>query len=587
MIKKNISFFLTLLFICGILIGCNNAQNGSESSELVTESYPELVIASDGETEFTIRVADDINSESAALKEAVSNLHNAIFEMTGARLSITADRKYNEEDASHPAILIGRTQDAESQTIGAMRIDEFVISMSGNKVVICAEHAEGAITAIKYFINKIIIPQSTGNNKTLIFNESHCFTYTATKHAIKSINCLGAELGTYRMVIPENANINERMTANMLRHHLVMNYAYDLEIVEDTETSVQYEILIGNTSRTTVKPDANNYIISAENGKLQINADGMLGYENLTDHLRNDFFKAGNDAEYTIEEGFSYSGEVVTKLSDGTHYVTNRVGEVRCMFNNIYGWPSDSGPVSVKQDYQIEVFKAYRPDVIGLQEHTTYYRGSFDKKLSDIGYTKVEVADTDNYTPLYYRDDILDVIDRGFLRYTEGGDASKSVTWALFETATGERFIAMSTHFMWDSPDITDPNAIRKSNATELLALINELHNRYDDPIIVGGDLNCNISSEPLKLLCDKLLVAQEHAVTKNNNNGAHGFATYDEMYKYYTSYIAPGGTYSGSAIDHILTTDDVQIEGFGTICNDYTLYTSDHSPVLIDFTLK
>ena len=64
------------------------------------------------------------------------------------------------------------------------------------------------------------------------------------------------------------------------------------------------------------------------------------------------------------------------------------------------------------------------------------------------------------------------------------------------------------------------------------------------------------------------------------------GFLLYDSEYGYYTSFSAPNGKYS-SAIDHILVTEGTQVKAFGTICNEYTLYTSDHSPVLIDISFE
>lgn len=598
-LKKYIYQLIAMLLLAPVFAGCRNGtppddETETQDSAAATTSPQEddpatLILAENGQSDFTIWLARDLYATAPDVKEALAEITDLIKNKTGASIPIKSDSSATEADFESPGILVGSTVFPESAEVGlVMKNQDFYVGMSGNKVLLCGASNTGVYNAVRYFYNNVVLKQRPDADQPLVFTAEHVYQSGKT-YPINSVLCCGTELSQYRMVIPENATVNESMLANNLRYHLSQQYGHDFEIVTDSQPEAEFEILIGQTERTTATADGSGYTVSASGGKLQLYAGNMRGYEALDEYVRQELLRAGSGANYTIDEGFSHSGRPVNSLNDGTLLSEERTGDVRTMFYNVYGY-SESGPVSLRQQMQLELLKVYQPDVLGMQEYSAAYHSAFTAMLNGIGYRQVEVsAGTANYTPLFYRADRLEVLDSGYLRYDGPNDAnSKSVTWAVFRIReSGKRFIAMSTHFMWSQPGI-DANAARVSNAREITALISELRSNaaYRElPVIFGGDLNCQVSSEPLRIVTGGgMQNAHDKAERKNDSNGYHSYATYDTANQVYVQIPSVTGSYA-SAIDHAMVSANVTVNTFASLISPYTLYCSDHMPVITDLS--
>ena len=183
-------------------------------------------------------------------------------------------------------------------------------------------------------------------------------------------------------------------------------------------------------------------------------------------------------------------------------------GHVRAMFYNIYGWmwyPDktnaphlSSGPISLRQKMEAELFSLYTPDLIGMQEYSAYFHKDMTPLLTEMGYKEVDVSFADarqpdgtkiNYTPFFYRPDTLTLIDAEFIMYPEtmqdpenpgsvlnvNDVKSKSLTWAIFEENVSKKsFIAVNTHFMYSAAWLSDTlrHKARIDNALTVLKTI-------------------------------------------------------------------------------------------------------------------
>lgn len=608
--KKLFSIFFALLLALGCLFGCtpdtdNTYENDGKGDESISESQnesqndtdskDELEVVKDGKTEFSVWVEQTMWSERTDLRAQVRELTSKIEAKTGAKLTVSGDRYFTEADESKPAILIGRTKSESNYKLSeSLRIGDYIIGRSGNKILIYAEHAEGAMDGIKYFIGKILTPE-TESGRDFSFKKSHEYTYKKT-YGITSIKCLDKELYEYSLVIPENATASENLIAYTLRYHLITNYGFDLSVIKDSDTPVKNEILIGKTNRSTVTPDVNYYTVSAKNGKLEIAANGALGYENLMNYITTKLFRTGENKKYTLEENFLANEPITPSTDNGSFLAGNHTGDVRFMTYNVYGY-GEGAPVNIRIHLQIELIKSYMPDIVGFQEYTDVYHTGLTPLLLELGYTQVTV-DTEidgvvykNFTPMFYRADKLTQKASGFNIQTNSNpnELSKTTTWASFETTDGKKVSAIATHFMW-SGDNKVPNhaQLRKEHAEYVAALSAELKQTYGAPVIFGADMNCNSASEPsLILLEGGLALAQEIAPEgrKNDNNGHHAHASYDKVNNYFTSYSIPRGKYTAS-IDHIYVTEGTTVTAFATLCSEYAVFSSDHSPLIVDVTL-
>lgn len=588
-------FLLVALLSGSALAGCDTTPQESHTEETTTTPLPAetdvtLTLAADGKTDYTIYYAKDLMSDTG-LMDIIGTVCTRIKKNTGADIKMSSDRSYNENRADEPAILIGVTQWAEStQTLEQLHLKEggYYVGVSGNKVVICGKNAEACTNGVMYFLNMIVAVQGKAGT-TLTFSTSDTL-FESGDYGIESVTCLNRPLYDYRIIIPSNPTVNESMTAKNLRYWLLQEYGYLLELAEDDEAVTDAEILVGKTNRTTVSAEGNTYTVAAVDGKLQLCADSLIGYEGLYTYLTEILLAPTGDATYTISE-FTQTADATSTVEASTGLSLQTEGDVRVLFYNVYGWGNYNQVL--RQKLQLEMFQTYAPDVLALQEFSNYSRTlGLQTGLNEIGYTEVQVsAGSSNFTPLFYRADRLKVVDSGYVLYSGDNDAnSKSVTWAIFETLdTGKRFAAMSTHFMYNLNG-SDHTSTRVSNAQEMLSVITRLRADplyADIPFILGGDFNCKTSDSPANVLRDGgLTSAWDIALKKTDSSGHHSYPEYSATYGTFIKWSKPTGTYANS-IDQIWTLGDITVNNFVTLTSFYALVSSDHSPEVVDITLQ
>lgn len=551
------------------------------------------VISAEGKTDYTIWYEESLNCDTSVMRQ-IERVRTIIKDKTDAIISCSSDRNYVKSiDSGQPAILVGRTAFSETEVIDNywLKTDDFFVGTVENKIMIYGTTQKACSKALDYFCE--VLEEQEAKDKTLTFSAEHEMQ-SSDSYEINSIDCMGTQLSRYCIVYPDSPTTDEKFFAYIFRYYLLRNYGYNLEIVSDDEDDNEYEILIGNTARTTQKPQEGQFVVSAGNNKLQLFATDMQSYESMYQYITKDLLKQADGGDHIISEGFTYVGDKVQTLEAGTQFAAESLGDVRFMFYNVYGYKAQCGPIDERQNLQEQLIKTYMPDVLAFQEYSGNYHSTFTYRLRKSGYSEVEVlAGVKNYTPLFYRKDRLKVVDSGYLLYDGPNDNnSKSVTWAVFEVLeSGKQFIAMSTHFMYNQSGI-DANAARISNAEEAAALIAELRSNDDYkklPILFGGDLNCNMKSEPIEKLTESgLLNAWESAEVKNDSSGHHNYATYNEEYQTYSAWGIPVGGYLGSkSIDHVFVSENTVVKSFATLMDMYAFIASDHLPELVEISLK
>lgn len=187
-----------------------------------------------------------------------------------------------------------------------------------------------------------------------------------------------------------------------------------------------------------------------------------------------------------------------------------------------------------------------------------------------------------NFTPIAYKDDLLDLKDYGHKFYDTIAinpdaylSASKSYTWALFEVkATKKRFAAISTHFTYHGDPVT-ANECRISDAKELLLCLDMLAEKYPDtPVVLMGDLNCREDSEPYRLVAERFINARDLAAVIHNGH----LGTWHPFGKFPST---------GKPIDHaLISPDGFDVKLHQVIATDETVNMTDHLPVAIDISI-
>lgn len=616
--KRIIACVLALMMLLATLVGCTDgngdeaegttaepsavtSDGSAESSDGGDADGEKIVLASNGKSDFTIWVASDIFSGYQDIAKQITDVASLIKTKTGADVLVKSDASYSVKEAKKSGILIGNTRFAESKSIGAeMKSKDYYVGASGNKILLYGGDVDGVSKAVRYFYITVINGQKVVD-KTLVFDTAVHTLHQTDKYGIDSILCDGTELMSFRLVIPANADVNESYFASSLRYWLYKEYGFRMSIVNDKAQASENEVLIGKVSRSGItSPEANGYSVRVSDGKLYLNASGMLGYSALYDYLTETLLKSGNSASYTLTAANTVSASATLELSDGSSLAAAKTGDVRIMSYNLfsgivnYDDGTSTGPMELRQKFHAEIIRTFAPDVVALQEYSTNYE-SFTSVMTNLGYTLVSVSSGGrNQVPLFYNADVLTLIDSGYLGYT-GIDAQKAAAWAVFEVkTTGKKFISISTHFMWNSPQLTLEQAIeaRKSNARELLALVGDIRSKAGFaglPVTMSGDFNCQLDSEALQSIKQGgFSCAWDKAAQKNNTSGYHQYSRYDSEFEMYLTVNSPkpADTHYAS-IDHTFVSSGLTVNSFAAITTLYALLASDHCPIITDVTLN
>lgn len=584
-----------LLASCGKTEQPNDTATTPAPSDTTVTTTAEpahvLNIVEDGATEFVIYQPKSLGDLSLA---AVPRLVAAIRAETGASVKIVTDwgdTGQKEGAADLPAILIGDTSFAASDVLNDLKNTQFIIQVTGNQLVIGGKDDAGTVSAIDAFIDWFV----TGKGKTISISEDQSILDLGDYPEDSYLSCLGEPIENYRIVIPADADIAVQRCAVSVADHLTKLTGCVYEILTDdvATDSGAYEILIGKTSRTTVTPDEYSYEIVASGKTLQICADSWYAYEDAIDVFTGDIVYLRKPAD--IAEGARYSKHLTSELEKTSPSLLSRDGEVRVLIHNIWGNTSE-GQIADRMRQTAILYEGYAPDVIGLQECSPGSRGgnnSIIKLLGEIGYTEVPAQSTNsaknNYTPLLYNPETVKLIDYGYRLYEGQNDSgSKGLTWGVFETVkTGETFAVLSTHYWWQSDDAQD-TLDRESNARESLDTIAQIQAKYNCPVILGGDFNCNPSSGPYAILtAGGLKDVQANTTQTENSHTHHTYPTYNEKTGLWDDPIYPASNYARS-IDHIFSTkDNITIKRFDVVTDLYALLSSDHCPLIVDFDLN
>ena len=594
MMKKLIALLL-LLSLCLTLFACNTADGGADAQTTTAAEEDDvaqaLQLVLNGKSEYKICRPSDLPTGSEIIT-ACQALRRAIQEKTGANLTLTDDWYRNESDIPEYEILVGDVNRPEIAFSSNTLLDSnFAITIVGKKLVIRGGSDDALCDAVYHFINNFI-KKADGESKSLSFTDADQYSYT-NKYRIEALSLAGEPISSFSIVIPENYLISEYRTAVYIREHLRQMCGATLAINYDNKSESDHEILIGNTKRSeSASLERHSYSLKLDGKKLRLRAESLYAYEALADYVTDTLFDP-REKTIDVKDGFAFSSDVKASLTGGAENTMQKNGEYRVMFNNMYGSCNATlHPRPQRQQQLYELYLQYDPDVIGLQEHHAQSQGGkygIDTLLLGAGYSVVKVAGVtgNNYVPIYYKADKLTVVDCGFLRYDDGmNDASKSVTWAVFEGKDGDRFCVASTHF-WYKSAAEGGEPARLKDADQMKKLLDSVASKYNVPVIVGGDFNCNMSSAAYASIVEGNYT---HAITlaKNADTGRsyHSYPTYSTDLGIFVSPVMPSGDYSKS-IDHIfIKGEGLDINTFDVVTDLYALLSSDHCPIYIDINV-
>lgn len=507
------------------------------------------------------------------LKKYVDNLNSTLqskYEVTPEFVS-SYDVTY---DADRAEVLIGDTGLSESdQVLKMLRAGEWNITLCGKKLVIVGYDDDLTKSALYWFINNVV---KKASGESLSFAETDCKTYSSVSYDADQILINGADLFDFKIVIPNSYDVVTYELAGELQRSLSKRYGYQLNVVRAAAKAERRLLL--DASGEGLSAYEYEIRISGADLTLALGSAAILdqAVEGLTDLL-------------CKEKSVRLTDTVLkTDLKDAcaADGLIRQDGDIRVMFQNVYGWTSDEPHLDVRSKIDTLLYQIYDADIVCLQEMSAGIRAYLVPLLNKAGYTELDVnmpSDNkkNNYTPVFYRSDRFTVLDSGWILYEGLNDAdSKSVSWGVFkEIKSGKSLAVCSTHFCWNDA------ATRNSNAQQLNTLFASLE-AQNVPIVFGGDLNTVLDSEPIRILKNAgARHAWEQTTDRDSLHTNHAYPQYSATDPFFESYAACTDGYTG-AIDHILTRGTLSVRQFRILHGSMAMKTSDHCPVYVDIIL-
>lgn len=280
--RSNVRFLaLALLFVMLFtMVGCKPTESGvtdgTTPEEVTTVPVSYIDVLKDGKTEYKIIRAE---KASSAVVSAVVALNNKVGEtMDDGRFKMSDDFVGRNQELPETAkeIVVGVTTRKETAEIGAMMAEkDFGIFYKNERIFIYGETDDAVIKALEYFVEKYYVDGNIiiANNTADIVRFAYRFS---------SIKLNGENIANYRVVVPKNADLLTKYAAENFVNSLAIVCGERLAIVEDSESEIECEILIGKTNRAASKavesvscPDG-SYILCRSGKKYVSTGNGYM-----------------------------------------------------------------------------------------------------------------------------------------------------------------------------------------------------------------------------------------------------------------------------------------------------------------------
>ena len=480
---KKTSFILALVILTVTLTGCQPAgvpsadtTAGEVADTLADDTAASGIVSivADGASDYMVLRADRASETEV---DAAVALRNAIDEVYGVRMRIG-----NEIDAQpERAIIVGNVNYGGAAELAApLGYDDYIITFSGEHLVICGGSPEATQAAVNAFMDKYLSRET----EALALPETLNDSYSAPKLATDVI--IGGEsIKNFTIFVSSGAVYGEKLAAGSIRTALRESFGINITVNERGIAPADCAIIIGNVKNAT--SDGRDAALAACG-----DGQGLVYFEGTR------VFITGKDTDATCRAAEQFISDCLSadNVKDGVLTVPRDTLTVSTpaeaytvmSFNLLVAKESEPD----RFEAALTQINAADPDILGVQECSVLWYEFLCERLGD----RYEVVGELNHTStqmwrnaIFYKKDKFELIETKtqWLSATPSGASRlpnetqyRILTYAVLkDVKTGATFAHCNTH-------MTIIEEVRESQFKVLVKLLGKL----DCPIVLTGDFN-------------------------------------------------------------------------------------------------
>ena len=478
------------------LAGCQPANVPSEDTTLAdaidtlapdTAADNLVSIVADGASDYMVLRADRASQTEV---DAAVALRNAINDTYGIRMRIS-----NEIDAQpEKAIIVGNVNYGGAAEIAAtLGYYDYVITFSGQHIVICGGSPEATMTAVNAFMEKYLVKDSAALAVPEELNDS----YRAQTLA-NDVTIGGESLKNFGIFVSSSAVSAEKMAAGRIRTALLESFGINISVNDKNGTPGECAIIVGNVKNA---PSDGRDAALAACGDGQ----GLVYFEGTRVYI------TGKDTDATCRavEKFVNDCLAAENVKDSVLTVPTETLKVSTpaetytvmSFNLLVAKESEPDRFAAA----LTQINAADPDILGVQECSVLWYEFLCGQLGD----RYNVVGELNHTStqmwrnaIFYKKDKFELVETKtqWLSATPSGSSRlpdetqyRILTYAVLkDVKTGATFAHCNTH-------MTIIEEVRESQFKILVKLLEKI----DYPIVMTGDFNTREGSAYYQKITD------------------------------------------------------------------------------------
>lgn len=632
--KKFLSIFLILIMILGVLVGCTDKVDESDtensdmqisdteqtseqtSAERTTDTESESTKAqtsteTESETEASTTKPEPVEEytivyalySGSAVQEAVQDLQAALKNYSKRDVPIQKENYYDSLNPgmSGKKIIVGQVEKDET----SMEIYNSLYTSAGysirfvnDSVYIIGGGSDATAAAVEYFISnyikryKNLVFEFLG--KEIIFERNEA-------PGFETLTIAGNPLSNY-VIVHDGTSIGA-LYADQLSVIINENTGIELPVKSPLQEATEYEILVGKTDRPESVAARGEYDrphvyydLKVVGNKLVCMAEGWHTLKAIMQDIDAHFDT--RDAAATDLFGDILSGNVLQTMDEEGMLERAPDTELRVLNYNIYGATYNYKEYTYfannteRGEVVGDLLLAYFPDVITTNE--LYYNSDVYKAvMKHLGeYYDLVESEYDEGFPfenstsggrknpeqIFIKKSCnFEIVDSGWRYLSEKGGTVTyhGIHWAVLKTPEGKQFIVSVGHY--GESNSTDVYA-REHQAA--IAMAQEASGSADPlPVIASGDFFSHVETgRAYKHHTQDCGLIDPQRIEEINCNSVITQATCHEF----------GQTnIGGTRYDFVLHSDLFEPLKFKVLRSQELNYTSDHYPVCVDFKFK